>query len=73
MIRIPPALAAAGLSSRMLLQVHDELLFEAPEAQAAETAAVAKRVMEGAALPAVAFDVPLTVEAGIGQSWAQAH
>ncbi len=73
MIRIPPALAAAGLSARMLLQVHDELLFEAPEGQAAETAAVAKRVMEAAALPAVAFDIPLTVEAGLGQSWAQAH
>jgi DNA polymerase-1 len=73
MIRIPAALRAAGLSARMLLQVHDELLFEAPEAEAAETAAVAKRVMEGAAAPAVAFDVPLTVEAGMGRTWAEAH
>jgi DNA polymerase-1 len=73
MIRIPAALQAAGLSARMLLQVHDELLFEAPEAEAAETAAVAKRVMENAALPAVAFDVPLTVEAGVGRTWAEAH
>jgi DNA polymerase-1 len=73
MIRIPAAFRAAGLSARMLLQVHDELLFEAPEGEAAETAAVAKRVMEGAALPAVAFDVPLTVEAGTGRTWAEAH
>ncbi|CAK0740303.1 DNA polymerase I [uncultured Gammaproteobacteria bacterium] len=69
MIKMPAALAAAGLSARMLLQVHDELLFEAPEAEAEATAAVARRVMEGVA----ALSVPLVAEAGIAQSWADAH
>jgi DNA polymerase-1 len=69
MIRVPPALAAAGLKAKMLLQVHDELLFEVPDAETEETAAVVRRVMEGAAR----FGVPLDAEAGIGQSWAEAH
>jgi DNA polymerase-1 len=69
MIRVPPALAAAGLKARMLLQVHDELLFEVPDAETEETAAVVRRVMEGAAR----LGVPLDAEAGIGQSWAEAH
>jgi DNA polymerase-1 len=73
MIRIPPALAAARLPARMLLQVHDELLFEVPEAAAAETASLVKRVMEEAPLPAVKLDVPLVVEAGQGLTWAAAH
>ncbi len=73
MIRTPAALAAEGLSARMLLQVHDELLFEAPEAEAQATIAVVKRVMEGAAHPAVHLDVPLTVEGGFGASWGAAH
>ena len=49
MIRVPPALAAAKLKARMLLQVHDELLFEAPENEADALAALARRVMESAA------------------------
>jgi DNA polymerase-1 len=49
MVRLPAALKAAGLTARLLLQVHDELLFEAPEDEAAETAAVARAVMEAAA------------------------
>ncbi len=69
MVRLPRALAEAGLTSRLLLQVHDELLFEAPEAEAAETAAVARRVMEGAEQ----ISVPLVVETGVGHSWADAH
>ncbi|GMG82515.1 DNA polymerase I [Paralimibaculum aggregatum] len=73
MIRIPEALAAAKLSGRMLLQVHDELLFEVPEAEAADTVAVVRRVMEEAAEPAVKLDVPLVVDAGQGASWAEAH
>jgi DNA polymerase I len=73
MIRIGPALAKAGLSARMLLQVHDELLFEAPEAEVAETARVVKRVMEGAALPVVELSVPLVAEIGVGGNWGQAH
>ena len=69
MVRLPAAFAKAGLSSRLLLQVHDELLFEAPEAESMETASVAKRVMEAAAT----ISVPLVVETGIGPSWAAAH
>ncbi len=69
MVRLPAALDAAGLRARLLLQVHDELLFEAPEGEAEETAAVAKRVMEAAAT----ISVPLVVETGHGHSWAAAH
>ena len=73
MIRMPGALAAAGLKARMLLQVHDELVFEAPEAEAAAVCAVASEVMEGAALPAVEFSVPLKVEARAAANWEAAH
>jgi DNA polymerase I len=69
MIRLPAALHAAGLRARMLLQVHDELLFEAPEAEAVTTAKVAHEVMEAAATLAV----PLVVETGKGRTWAEAH
>ena len=69
MVRLPAALAESGLSARMLLQVHDELLFEAPADQASATAALARRVMEGAA----ELSVPLVVETGVGLNWAQAH
>jgi DNA polymerase-1 len=69
MVRLPAALAEAGLRSRMLLQVHDELLFEAPEAEAETLAAVAKRVMENAAV----LSVPLVVETGVGRTWGEAH
>ncbi len=69
MVRLPAAMAEAGLRSRMLLQVHDELLFESPDGEAEEMAAVAKRVMEAA----VALSVPLVVETGQGRSWSEAH
>ncbi len=69
MVRLPAALAAAGLTSRMLLQVHDELLFEAPEAEAEPLAALLRDVMAHAAT----LSVPLVVETGIGKSWAEAH
>jgi len=69
MVRLPAALEGAGLHARLLLQVHDELLFEATEAEATETAAVAKQVMEGAAH----ISVPLVVETGAGRNWAAAH
>ena len=69
MIRLPAALHAAGLSARLLLQVHDELVLEAPEAEAEATVAVVKRVMEAAA----ELSVPLLVEAGIADSWDEAH
>lgn len=73
MIRIPPALAQAGLGGRMLLQVHDELLFEVPATQAAETAALVRRVMEQAPTPVLVLKVPLVAEAGQARSWAEAH
>jgi DNA polymerase I len=73
MIRIPPALAAARLSGRMLLQVHDELLFEVPEAEIEATATLVRQVMEGAAGPAVQLAVPLVAESGVGDNWAAAH
>ncbi len=71
MVRMPNAIA--HLPARMLLQVHDELLFEVPEAEVEETISVAKEVMETAADPAVHLDVKLVVEAGRGQNWAEAH
>jgi DNA polymerase-1 len=69
MIKIPPALLAANLKAKMLLQVHDELIFEVPEAELEETTALVKSIMENV----VALDVPLVAEAGHGGSWASAH
>jgi DNA polymerase-1 len=69
MVRLPAAMREAGLKSRLLLQVHDELLFEAPENEAEALAAVAKKVMEAAAR----LSVPLVVETGKGRTWAEAH
>ncbi|MQY42076.1 DNA polymerase I [Epibacterium sp. SM1969] len=71
MIRMPDAIA--HLPARMLLQVHDELLFEVPEEAADDTIAAAKAVMEGASDPVVHLDVKLVVEAGRGLNWAEAH
>ncbi|MHC9235365.1 DNA polymerase I [Pseudooceanicola sp. 502str34] len=71
MIRMPEAIA--HLPAKMLLQVHDELLFEVEEAAADEVIAAARAVMENAADPAVKLDVPLVVDAGRGANWAQAH
>ncbi len=73
MVRVPGALAKAKLKARMLLQVHDELLFEVPDKEAAATIACLKPVMEKAALPMVALSVPLVVDAGTGKNWAEAH
>jgi DNA polymerase-1 len=69
MVRMPAALREAALTGRMLLQVHDELLFEVPDAEAERTAEVVRRTMEGA----VALSVPLVAEAGIADNWADAH
>ena len=69
MIRMPAALAEQGLGARMLLQVHDELVFEAPEDEVEETAAVARRVMEGVAH----LSVRLVVDTAAGATWADAH
>jgi DNA polymerase-1 len=73
MVRLPGALAEAGLKARMLLQVHDELVFEAPKAEAEALCALAKRVMEAAPAPAATLSVPLTVEAKAGATWGAAH
>ncbi|WP_054008288.1 DNA polymerase I [Cypionkella psychrotolerans] len=71
MIRMPAAIA--DIPATMLLQVHDELLFEVEEGSAQALIKVAKDVMEGASHPAVQLKVPLTVEAGVGATWAAAH
>lgn len=71
MIRIPGAIA--DLPAKMLLQVHDELVFEVAEGAVQETIARVKAIMESAAAPAVQIDVPLIVDAGVGDNWAQAH
>ncbi len=73
MIRMPAALKAEGLEARMLLQVHDELVFEAPEAEADALCSLAARVMSQAAEPAVALSVPLTVDARSAVNWDEAH
>jgi DNA polymerase I len=73
MVRIPPALATAGLTARMLLQVHDELVLEASEAEAEKTAAVVKEVMERACAPVLSLSVPLVVETGMAHNWDDAH
>jgi DNA polymerase I len=71
MIRMPAAIA--HLPAKMLLQVHDELLFEVDEAAADDLAQVAKDIMEGAHQPAISLKVALTVESGKGRNWAEAH
>lgn len=74
MARMPKALADAGLSDvKMLLQVHDELVFEAPEGKTEAAGAVIRAVMSGAAEPVLKLSVPLEVEVGIGKSWGEAH
>ncbi len=73
MARMPAALEAAGLSAKMLLQVHDELVFEAPQDQAERTCEVVRQVMENAACPAVDISVPLVVEARAALNWDEAH
>ena len=71
MIRMPAEIA--GLPAKMLLQVHDELIFEVEESAAQEVTEIARRVMEGAAEPVLKLDVPLVVDAGQGANWAEAH
>ena len=73
MIRMEPALDAAGLKAQMLLQVHDELVFEVPEAEVEATIAVVRRVMEDAPHPAVQLSVPLHVDAKAASNWDEAH
>ncbi|MFT5160592.1 MAG: DNA polymerase-1, partial [Paracoccaceae bacterium] len=71
MIRMPDAIA--HLPARMLLQVHDELIFEVPEDAVEDTTKVVREIMQNAAMPAVKLDVPLIVDSGQGSNWAEAH
>jgi DNA polymerase I len=73
MIRMDEALAAKKLGAQMLLQVHDELVFEVPEAEVAKTLPVVTKVMIDAPLPAVSLSVPLHVEAHAADNWDAAH
>jgi DNA polymerase-1 len=73
MIRIPDALKAKKLRAKMLLQVHDELVFEVPEKEVEATSALVQKVMSGAAHPTLELSVPLVVEAKAGRNWDEAH
>jgi DNA polymerase-1 len=74
MNRMDAALAAAGLPEvKMLLQVHDELVFEVPQGQEEAAATVVRETMAHAAEPAITLDVPLDVEVGWGANWGAAH
>jgi DNA polymerase-1 len=74
MVRMPPALAAAGLQhTTMLLQVHDELIFEARQAEIEKALPLVRRVMEEAPEPAVKFSVPIHVDAKAAANWEAAH
>jgi DNA polymerase-1 len=73
MIKLPGVLADAAPNTRMLLQVHDELIFEAPENEIEKASTLIKSIMEKAALPAVEISVPLVVEARAADNWDAAH
>ena len=73
MVRIEPALKKAKLNAQMLLQVHDELIFEVPDGEVDKTLPIVRRVMEDAPMPAVSLAVPLSVEARAAQNWEEAH
>jgi DNA polymerase-1 len=73
MIRLPAALADANIKADMLLQVHDELIFEAPIQEAEAAKVLIKTVMEQAVDPVIKLSVPLVTDAGIADSWAGAH
>ncbi|WP_036283498.1 DNA polymerase I [Methylocystis sp. ATCC 49242] len=73
MVRMDDALASEGLKAQMLLQVHDELVFEAPKKEAEATIEIARRVMEEAPAPAVQLAVPLKVDARAAANWDEAH
>ncbi len=73
MIRMDEALAKKKLSAQMLLQVHDELVFELPEGEVDKTLPVIKKVMEEAPMPALSLSVPLQVDARAAHNWDEAH
>jgi DNA polymerase-1 len=73
MARMDDVLAQHRLAARMLLQVHDELVFQVPEEEIERTIPVIKQIMEEAPLPAVALAVPLRVDAHAADNWEEAH
>ena len=73
MMRMEGELAEAKLRAQMLLQVHDELIFEVPEGEVAKTLPLVKKVMEEAPMPAVSLSVPLQVDARAAHNWDEAH
>src|SRR5450432_590750 len=73
MVRMDAALAKEKLNAQMLLQVHDELVFELPEGEVARTLPVVKKVMEHAPMPALDLSVPLAVDARAADNWDEAH
>jgi DNA polymerase-1 len=73
MIRVGPALEEEGLGARLVLQVHDELVFEVPKKEIAATAKLVKQVMQDAPLPALKLKVPIVAEVGHAANWAEAH
>ena len=73
MIKMEPALTAAGLSARMLLQVHDELIFEVEDGEVEKAIPGIVDVMENASLPALSMKVPLKVDARAANNWDEAH
>ena len=73
MVKMEPALAAAGLSARMLLQVHDELIFEVEDGEVDRTIPVIVDIMENASMPALSMKVPLKVDARAAVNWDEAH
>ncbi len=73
MIHMEDALQKEKLSAKMLLQVHDELIFEVPEDESEKTMVVVKKVMENAAMPVLSLSVPLEVKVMIAKNWDEAH
>jgi DNA polymerase-1 len=73
MVRMEGALAKKKLNAQMLLQVHDELVFEVPDDEVDKTLPVVKSVMEEAPMPALSLSVPLAVEAHAANNWEEAH
>lgn len=73
MIRMPEALSGAGLKAKMLLQVHDELVFECPEKEAGKLVSLVQKTMAAADGPSLKLSVPLVVEAKAAGNWAAAH
>ena len=73
MIKMEPALAAAGLGARMLLQVHDELIFEVEDGEVDKAIPIIVDIMENASIPALSMKVPLKVDARAATNWDEAH